>query len=342
MKQNVTMQDIADRFGVSKVTVSKALNDKEGVSDELKEKIVAMAEEMGYRMNSIAKSLKINSTFNIGVVVPERFTNTGKFQRLNDSASFYMDFYQVVSKALDERKYSAILYILNEEDEDRNVLPRLYSENKVDGFIVLGQVSHSYVEKLHSTELPIVFLDFYDEYLDMDSITSDNFTGCYMITNYLLKNGFRKIGYIGNIYSTSSIQDRYLGFYKSLLEHRIPLDQDYVLSDRDEKGVYTDIDYPKEMPEAFVVNCDQVANRVVRDLNALGYEVPEDVSIVGFDNSIYSSLSNPPITTVQVDTESMARAGVNLMLRKIGNVNYHSGKIAVKGKIIYKDSVKVK
>jgi len=157
MKQNITMQDIADRFGVSKVTVSKALNNKDGVSEELKGKIIAVAEEMGYRMNTIAKSLTSNTTFNVGVIIPERFTNTGSFHRESDSASFYMDFYQVVSKALEQEKYSAILSILSASDEEAGRMPRLYTDNKVDGFIILGQVNHSYVETLNETKLPIVF-----------------------------------------------------------------------------------------------------------------------------------------------------------------------------------------
>lgn len=339
MKQNVTMQDIADRFGVSKVTVSKALNDKEGVSNELKNKIIQVAEEMGYRMNTIAKSLKTNSTLNIGVIVPEQFTNTVKYNHNNENISFYMDFYQVVSKALYEENYSAILHILSTEDEEKNVLPKLYRDNKVDGFIVLGQVTHSYVEKLQATELPIVYLDFYDEYLVMDSITSDNFAGCYMITNYLIHNAHRDIAFIGNIFSTSSIQDRFLGCYKSLLEHKIKLPEDHIISDRDEKGRYIELIYPKKMPTAFVCNCDQVANIVIRELQQKGYRVPEDVSVVGFDNSIYSAMSTPTITTVEVDTAGMACEVVRLLLRKLDDVDYRIGKIAIKGKLIIKDSV---
>ncbi len=340
MKQKVTMQDIADHFGISKVTVSKALNNKEGVSDELKEKIIKAASDLGYRLNTIAKSLKEQKTFNIGVLIPEQFTNTGKFHRENENAAFYMDFYQVIARELNGAKYAPILYILSPDEENAGILPRLYQEDKVDGFIILGQVNHEYVEKLLATHMPIVFLDFYDEYLEMDSIISDNYTGSYLMTNYLIKTGHKKIGFIGDIYATSSIQDRYLGYYKSLLEHGIELDMDYVLSDRNQEGIHTDIIYPKVLPDAFVVNCDQIANRVIRELQDRGYKIPQDISITGFDNSIYSSVSRPEITTVEIDIVAMAKAGVDLILRKIDNPEYRSGKISLSGKIIYKDSVK--
>lgn len=338
---NVTMQDIADSLGVSKVTVSKALNNKDGVGPEMKAKIIELATEMGYRMNTIAKSLKVNATFNIGVIVPERFTNTGKYRKMNETSSFYMDFYQVVSKALEEEHYSAILQIVSQEDEEANVLPKLYLGNKIDGFIILGQVGHSYVELLQSTELPVVFLDFYDEYLKMDSITSDNFTGSYLITNYLIKNGFSELAFVGNIHSTSSIQDRYLGYYKSLLEHKMTLKPEYVISDRDDTGQFIDLDYPEVMPQAFVCNCDQIANNLIRDLQQKGYKIPEDISVVGFDNSIYATLSTPKITTVQVDTVKMAREGVRLILRKIEDPLYRIGNVSVNGTCIYRDSVKI-
>ena len=340
MKQNITMQDIADRFGVSKVTVSKALNDKEGVSDSLKEKIQEAATEMGYRMNVIARSLKENATYNIGVIIAEHFTTTGDVHKTPESNSFYMNFYQEISKVLSLQRYSAILYILTEEDEHNQILPSIYMENKVDGLIILGQVNDDYVTALSERDVPLVFLDFYDELVDTDSITTDNFDGCYSLTNYLIREGHRKIAYVGNIYFTSSIQDRYLGYYKSLLEHRMDLRMDYVINDRNDRGEFVTIEYPKDMPSAFVCNCDQVANLVIRDLKRLGYKVPEDISVAGFDNSIYSSLSEPTITTVEVDTANMSQAAVDLLLKKIEGKQYAAGKQAIKGRLIIKESVR--
>ena len=90
MNKNITMKDIADQIGVSTVTVSKALNDKEGVSDELKARIKAIASEMGYRVNTVARSMREGLTYNIGVIIPERFTGPDQ--------SFYLRVYQEISK----------------------------------------------------------------------------------------------------------------------------------------------------------------------------------------------------------------------------------------------------
>lgn len=332
MRRNVTMKDIAEKLDVSSVTVSKALNDKEGVSDELKQKIKDLADEMGYRINTLAKSMKEGCSYNIGVIIAERFT--GGFQ------SFYLNFYQKVSQLLEAYEYYGVLQILTEQDEESLNLPRIYHENRVDGFIVLGQISKEYVETLQNIETPIIFLDFYDEHLDMDSVITDNFYGAYEITNYLMNSGHKDIAFVGNIYATSSIQDRFLGYYKSLLEHKIQLKQDYIINDRDEQGKFIELEFPKDMPTAFVCNCDQVAYNLINKLKELGYNVPEDFSVVGFDNDIFATISSPQITTVEVDVEEMASTAVEYILEKIKIDNREYGRVSIKGKIVYRESVK--
>ncbi len=189
-------------------------------------------------------------------------------------------------------------------------------------------------------DLPKLFLDFYDEHAAIDSIVTDNFYGAYEITNYLIQCGHRDIAYVGNIYSTSSIQDRYLGYYKSLLEHGMVFEDRLLLNDRDEHGKYIDIVFPEKMPTAFVCNCDQVAYILCERLNAMGYRVPDDCSVVGFDNDVYATLSTPQLTTVEVDIEQMARTAVKTIMDKVANPSRHIGRVLVHGKIIYRDSVK--
>ena len=332
MRRNITMKDIAERLDVSSVTVSKALNDKDGVSDELKQKIKDLANEMGYRMNTLAKSMKEGCSYNIGVIIAERYT--GGFQ------SFYLNFYQRISQLLEGYEYYGVLQILTEQDEENLNLPRIYHENRVDGFIVLGQVSKAYVETLQNIEIPIIFLDFYDEHLDMDSIITDNFYGAYEITNYLMHSGHRDIAFVGNVYATSSIQDRFLGYFKSLLEHKVELKQEFIINDRDDQGKFIELEFPEPMPTAFVCNCDQIAYRLINKLKKLGHDVPEDFSVVGFDNDIFATIGSPQITTVEVDIEGMASTATEYMLEKIKMDDREYGRVSIKGKIVYRESVK--
>lgn len=332
MGKSTTMKDIAEKLNISTVTVSKALNDKDGVGEELKNKIKKLADEMGYRYNMLAKSMRDGCSYNIGVVVAEHFMG---------DQSFYFNFFKHISKLLEKNDYCGILQILNSEDEEKLNLPKLYYDKKVDGLIILGQVSKRYIEVLHEIEIPIVFLDFYDEHAKIDSVVVDNFYGAYDITNYLMKSGHRDIAFVGNIYATSSIQDRFLGFYKSLLEHGEKLKEEYIISDRDEHGRYVDLVLPKHMPTAFVCNCDAVARSLILKLKESGYGVPEDVSVVGFDNDIYATVSEPPITTVEVDVEEMAKTAIKFVLSKISKENKRYGRVFIKGRILYRNSVKV-
>lgn len=331
MKSNVTMKDIAEKLGVSSVTVSKALNDKDGVSDELKLKIKNLASEMGYRYNTAARAIKEGLSYNIGVIIPERFTGLAQ--------SFYLRVYHSISRFLENYGYYGILNILTNEDEEQLNLPRLYYEKKVDGFIILGQVSKPYIEVIEGMSLPKIFMDFYDEHANIDSVITDNFYGAYELTNYLIRSGHKNIAYVGNLQSTSSIQDRFLGYYKSLLEHGLPLRQEYIINDRDEKGKYIDLELPAAMPTAFVCNCDQVAYNLTHKLKSLGLALPEQCSVVGFDNDIYATLAEPNLTTVEVDVELMAKTCVESIMEKVDNPERRFGRVLVQCKIVYRDSV---
>lgn len=330
--QQITMKDIAKRMGVSSVTISKALNDKDGVSDELKAEIKKVSLEMGYRINTSAKSMKEGYSYNIGILISERFTK--------DLQSFYMKFYNQVSKVLENYNYYAILEILDRKDEEELNFPRIYAENKVDGIIVLGQLNSNYIEMFQNIDIPNVFLDFYTDNSHFDSIVTDNFYGVYELTNHLIKLGHTKIGFVGNIYSTSSIQDRFLGYFKSLLEHNLKLNEAYIFKDRDEYGELLDIELSGDLPTAFVCNCDQIAYNLIKRLNSLGYDVPNDLSVVGFDDDMYARLATPPLTTVAVDVKEMSSVAVKIIIKKIQNKSTRYGRISIKGNVIYRESVK--
>lgn len=333
IKKTVTMSDIAAELGCSTVTVSKALGDKDGVSDDLRQKIKQKANEMGYRVSYITKNSKDPMTYNIGVLVAKRF--------ISDASAFYWVVYRYIVELLQKQSYYGILEVVSEKDERSGEIPNSVIDKKVDGIIVLGQFSDPYVENLLAAQIPIVFLDFYSSRSDVETVLSDNFFGSYTITNHLIDKGHRRIGFIGTITSTSSIQDRYMGYYKSLLEHRIALRDDWIINDRDDDGIiYKTIRLPDEMPTAFVCNCDKIAYQLINQLKTMGYRVPDDISVVGYDNHIYSTISNPRITTMDVNSHRMSSEAVEIMVRKIRDRNYHCGRILVTGKLLERDSVR--
>lgn len=328
--KKVTMSDIAKEMGISTVSVSKALSGKEGVSDEVRERIKQKAEEMGYRYNSIAKSMKEGVSNNIGVLVSERFFSEN---------AFYSDLYQKVVREFSKQNYSCILEILSRSDERQGQLPNMVVNNKIDGLVILGQMKSRYIEKLLEVGIPYIFLDFYDEHNAVDSVVSDSVYGSYLLTNYLIKRGHKKIGFVGDIYATSSILDRYVGYYKSLVQNNLEIRKEWVISDRDEDGEFVRMGTGEDMPSAFVCNCDETAYRFVNQLKEDGYRVPEDISVVGFDDFIYARLCDPMLTTFRVDLEMMSEVAVDAMIKKIQDENYRIGRKVISGEVIIRDSV---
>jgi LacI family transcriptional regulator len=333
MAKAIKLADIAEVLNVSKVTVSKALSDKEGVSDELRNKIKKVAAEMGYRQNSIARSLRDGYTYNIGVLIPEGFVEMYH--------SFYWELYQNVLNALTLKSYYGIMEIISKEDEENKTIPRMIQDSKVDGIIVMGELKKEYVNYLNGLgDVPLVLLDSYDKHSNYDTVTSDNYYGMYLLTDYLIEMGHRDILFVGNPKATSSIQDRYLGFIKALVENDIDYSLRRYISDREIGKKELNFELPEKMPTAFACNCDSVAYMLIKKLQDRGYRIPEDVSVVGFDNYLISEMSNIGITTFEVDMKTMAETAVEVIVKKIYKIDYKSVRRVISGKIVIKDTVK--
>lgn len=329
-KKKVTMQDIADRLGISKVTVSKALNGKDGVGEQLKEKIQLIAYETGYIISNSKKDKK-EFPKNIAICLNERFAD--------EETSFYLRCYQHLSFELTQSGYLSNLFTIN--NKNKNEVIQLLVKNNIYGVILLGAFSKSFVAEMKHLNIPSIFMDFYDIDSEIDCIVTENIYSTYALTNHLLEYGHREIGFVGTIYSTSSIQDRFLGYCRSLIEHHIPINKEWILDDRDEESQEVQIKLPQIMPTAFVCNCDDTAYYFVKLLLEQGYQVPDDISIVSFDNDIYAELCIPKLTTVAVNIELMARKAAALIIEKVENSEeIRHGVIFVDGKIIYRDSVK--
>ncbi|MGN1171580.1 MAG: LacI family DNA-binding transcriptional regulator [Lachnospiraceae bacterium] len=331
MAKSVTMRDIAAEIGVSTVTVSKALTGREGVSEEMRERIKQKAAEMGYRYNSVAKAMKEGENGSIGILVADRFF---------EDNSFYNKLYRNLVLKMNEAGYFGVLEILSQENEELLRLPNMINSSRIDGIVVMGQISEEYLAELKKTDIPQVLLDFYVECSGMESVISDGIHGSCCLTDYLIEMGHRDICFVGSIYATSSIMDRYIGFYKSMLQHGISCSAEKVIEDRDRNGKFIELALPDRMPTAFVCNCDQVAYLLVQRLKDMGYRVPEDVSVVGFDDYIYSTLSDPKLTTYRVNMEEMAKAAVSVVSKKLKNPGYAKGRTVVDGDIVIRDSVK--
>lgn len=324
---NLTMRDLGKMVGVSAVTVSKALSGKPGVSEEMRRRITALAEELGY-VNPNQQPQE-PQRLDVGILVPEKFFS---------GQSFYFKFYHQVVQALTEAGHFGLMELLSPADDALLVLPNLLRSSRVNALILLGQPSKEYMRMIARQPLPVVFLDFYDEGALADAVVGDNTYGTYRLTNHLIKNGHRDIGFVGNCRATSSIMDRYLGFLRAMLLHNLPIREECILPDRREDGDSLPLNLPKKLPTAFVCNCDIVARRLIEQLQAQGKRVPEDVSVVGFDDFTLDESLTPALTTFRVDFRSMAQLAVKLVGERCAGTQRPFGRVVVSGQPIYRDS----
>ena len=337
MAKAVKLADIALRAGVSTVTVSKALAGQKGVSDQMRDKIKRLADELGYVQPVRERREETGRSYNIGLLVEESY--------IDKYDSFYLQMYQkVATKAMDMGCFT-MMEVIERQQEGAVLLPGLVAVRRVDGVIILGKMPDPFLSYLKSqANIPTVYMDFTDERQDVDAVVSDSFYGAYQLTNYLFRMGHEKISYVGTLLATSSITDRYLGYLKSMMEHGKTVPEEWVIDDRDVSSGYIDeinlLKLPEDMPTAFVCNCDLTAGRVINKLKESGYLVPKDVSVVGYDNFIYPGICDVEITTYEVDLGKMAQCAVDVLLKRLQSGDAHVPCIhTVEGHMVLKSSV---
>lgn len=326
----VTQTDIARELNTSVVSVSNALNGRKGVSDELRQKILDTAEEIGYQ-GSMQEAQEHEKTFRIGVLISRRY--------LFSTPSFYMKVYQEIVMAAAAKKCVTFLEVMDPQDEERLKIPDLVSDGQSDGILVVGELKRPYTQLIkEKSRVPVIFVDYYEDIPDTDFIISDGYTGTCRLTRMLLDAGYRRVGFVGNIMATSSIMDRYLGYRKAMMERDVEIRQEWIISDRDSNSCDLYVDLPGELPEAFVCNCDRIASILIGKLRKAGYRVPEDIGVVGFDHFLMERIDGIELTTYDVDIEAMARVSVNTLLRKMNHTYFIPRLRVISGKVVYGNS----
>ena len=326
----VRMRDVGAKLGVSTVTVSKALNGKDGVSEEVRARIVEAAKQMGYEIDA---PVVVNRHISIGVLVGHRF--------YSEDDAFYSKVYTRLIQVAHTLNITVLLEIVSREYEDNCILPKFIQNKQIEGLIYLGSLDDNYINYVNSQNVPYIYLDFYNNNKMEDSVVSDNYSGSYAITKLLINKGHKDIRFIGRIEATSSIFDRYMGYLKAIIEFGLLNETDITpIPDRNERGkAYKEYELTN-ISKAYVCNCDLAAFYLKNSLIAKGYKIPEDVSITGFDDSYFATISSPELTTYKVNIKALTTTALQLLLRKINGETDFKVKKIVSGDIIERASVK--
>ena len=330
----VSMKEIAKKCNVSVASVSKALNGYSDISEETRKLILRTASEMGYLPNSSARTLKTKRSYNIGVM----FVDEAASGLTHDYFNHVLESFK---RTAEEKGYD-ITFTSGKISGQKLSYYEHCRYRGVDGVVIACVDFYAdEVQELIRSEIPVVTIDHvFDGNI---AVVSNNTQGMEDLVTYIYKKGHRKIAYVGTLLATESITDRYFGYQKALLELGLEQKKEWVLDDRHiETGKIDTVNMlqlPKDMPTAFVCNCDLTASLLIKKLRENGYRVPEDISVVGFDNYLYPGLSDIRITTYEVDMGEMARRALHNMIKKITSDNYKSGVTVVEGRLVLKDSV---
>lgn len=335
MSKKITMSDIAKELGISTVTVSKALSGQKGVGEQMRQKIIDIANERGYQKSV---SCEDKESYKIGVLIGSRY--------IGNIDSFYGHMYQIFSAKAAKIGSFTMLEILSDDDEKNLVYPKIIGDGNVDAVVIMGALGEEYLNMLdEKLKTPTFYMDFTDRKHKKDSVISGSFYGSYILTNYLFDKGHTQIGYVGTVLSTPSITDRYLGYVRAMMEHGIEIKKEWILNDRSINNDKVDLDnnlkLPKgKLPTAFVCNCDLTANVFMQYLKVKGYKVPEDISIVGYDDFLFADVSSIGITTYKVDMDEMVKRTLKRITHVLRGEKYRGGLSIVEGYLVERDSVK--
>lgn len=331
MAKKVTMQKIADKIGVTKVSVSKAINNQQGISDNLREQILAIAKQMGYTK---LKNEEEKKNYSFAVVSPKRF--------FLEDETFYTTIYYYLNKRCMEKNYTVSCFVINDKEEISGLIPSQLLTSNFDGIFIAGEFKRDYLKKIESLNGTKIAIDFYMLGITMDSVVIDNYDTGLEVTSYLIQRGHKKIGFVGNIKHTSSICDRYFGYSKAMKINNIPINEEWHISNNDtHTGVYTlDFQLPEDMPTAFVCHCDKAAFTLMQKLELCGIKVPDDVSVISFDNTSICDLVTPKLTSVDIDRKQIAIYSLEQMIYRLNHPHSLPKKIYLGSKLIERESVK--
>ncbi len=344
MGKQITLADIARKSKVSLSTVSLVLRNKPGIPEDTRQRVFEAAQALGYkaRPKAAVKSAGVHRSasklHNLGLIIKSELGITPQ------ANPFYSQVLAGIEEACRKRKIN-LLYATLPVDENNIPVetPPLLAENHVDGLLLVGAfVDETLGHMLGESPLPVVLVDAYSSRNGYDSVVSDNFQGAYQAVTYLIERGHRHIGLVGSHpESYPSLRERRQGYTQALHDHEI-VTAYFADSTQDAEDVgRATTSLLKDNPYLTAIfGCnDHTALAAMRAAQALGRRVPEDLSLVGFDDIDLAQHVQPPLTTMHVDKIGMGRIAVQLLMNRLEFPDSERVTLVIASRLIERGSV---
>ncbi|CDG96346.1 transcriptional repressor for ribose metabolism (GalR/LacI family) [Xenorhabdus bovienii str. puntauvense] len=328
-----TMKDVARLAGVSTSTVSYVINDNRYVSERVKKKVNTAIDELNYAPSALARSLKIKQTKTIGMLVT------------TSNNPFYAEIVRGVERNCYERGYSLIL--CNTEGDVTRLIRSMETllQKRVDGLLIMcsenAVLPNDFL--LRYPLIPMVTMDWSPFYVSSDVIKDNSLLGGELATSYLISQGFRKIACIAGPQDKTPARQRLAGYRKAMKDAQLEIPEGYEIhSDFEFAGGLSSMEQLLQLskpPEAVFAGNDAMAIGAYQALHRAGLSVPDDISVIGYDDISMAPYMIPPLTTIHQPKDELGKLAIDTLLYRMGNPGSEPKQLILKPKLIERNSV---
>ena len=329
----VSIRDLSKMTGFSPATVSNALNHKKGVNKETAEEIFRVARETGY--------LSANAVTKIRLLI---FKKNGL---IIDDTPFFQSLIEGFEEECHRLGYEMVISRADQREPDYlNQVQEILREQGAAVVVLATEMMDGDLEPFRNPPCPLVILDHWSESMELNAVLINNADAARMITEHVLDYGHTEVGYLRGSFRIKGFRSRFVGFQTALKKRRLPYREEYTVTlGTSMNDAYQDmLQYLKKnpkLPTAFFADNDMIALGAMKALQERGYRIPEDVSIVGFDDLSFSAISSPALTTLRVPNKEMGKIAVRRLVELVEGIGtYTVTKTQVCPSIIYRDTVK--
>lgn len=333
----VTIKDVAALAGVSPSTVSRTCKNNPSISEETKERVRNAMAKLGYEPNFQASNLASQNSRTIGIILPasakEVYEN-----------SFYLEAIQGISHYCNGRQYMTTIVTGQDEAEILDAVRSMSRSGKVDGFIILySKKDDPVIDYLFNEGLLYILIGKATQYTNQTIyIDNDNLLAGREAAEYLYQLGHRRIAYLGSDSSLMFSADRKAGYQLALASHQLPVRPEYCVevknvSENNEEAI-RGLLMQKDRPTAILVSDDILAVSLERVCLENHLAIPEDLSIISFNNSLFARLTSPQLTSIDIGAGQLGSEAASQIINHIENPNLLATKIIVPHHLIERDS----
>jgi LacI family transcriptional regulator len=335
--KSVSIKDIANQVGVSTTTVSFVLNGKareKRISEDLKNEILRIAEKLNYRPNQVARGLRTGQTHTLGLIIEDI------------SNPFFGNLAKVVEEEADKWGYSVMFCSTENKEARASGLVTMLKHRQMDGFIITPTPGlEADVRQLKEENRALVLIDRFFPDLDTSYVTVDNFRGAYQATEYLIRNGYKRIGLVTVDSEQVQMKNRYSGFVRVLAEHGITPEPGLVLPIPFEMGHDGSVDsisrfISNQKPDAVFFTTNYLGVNGLESIRLCGLTLPGDLGMVCFDDHDLFRLGRPSVTVVAQPIVDIARRAVESILAQLKDrtIPRESEKVMIQPMLLKRDT----